>query len=83
MPLYNFRGVDVEFPYEAYECQKVYMEKVIEALQTVRRAVDYTQLAALLGKRRWAAQDRKSAVVHLGCRSLARVASLRARRASV
>lgn len=36
MPIYTFRGLDVEFPYEAYDVQKAYMEKVIEALQTVR-----------------------------------------------
>jgi hypothetical protein len=25
----------VNFPYEAYDCQKIYMEKVIQALQDV------------------------------------------------
>ncbi|KAF9615542.1 hypothetical protein IFM89_024390 [Coptis chinensis] len=33
MPIYNIRGIDVDFPYEAYDCQIVYMEKVIQSLQ--------------------------------------------------
>ncbi|CAL1377958.1 unnamed protein product [Linum trigynum] len=33
MPTYKIRGIDVDFPYEAYDCQLVYMEKVIESLQ--------------------------------------------------
>ncbi|KAE8709047.1 pentatricopeptide repeat-containing protein [Hibiscus syriacus] len=33
MPTYRLRGIDVDFPFEAYDCQLVYMEKVIEALQ--------------------------------------------------
>lgn len=33
MPTYNIRGIDVDFPYEAYDCQLVYMEKVIQSLQ--------------------------------------------------
>ncbi|KAK9810499.1 hypothetical protein WJX72_011819 [[Myrmecia] bisecta] len=33
MPLYTLRGVDVQFPHEAYDCQLAYMEKVIQALQ--------------------------------------------------
>ncbi|KAE8724272.1 pentatricopeptide repeat-containing protein [Hibiscus syriacus] len=33
MPTYKLRGIDVDFPFEAYDCQLVYMEKVIEALQ--------------------------------------------------
>lgn len=35
MPVYNIRGIPVEFPYTAYPCQLVYMERVIEALQLV------------------------------------------------
>jgi regulator of telomere elongation helicase 1 len=31
---YQIRGVTVDFPYSAYECQQVYMEKVIAACQT-------------------------------------------------
>ncbi|XP_011072337.2 regulator of telomere elongation helicase 1, partial [Sesamum indicum] len=27
------RGIDVDFPYEAYDCQLVYMEKVIQSIQ--------------------------------------------------
>ncbi|PKA56302.1 DNA repair helicase UVH6 [Apostasia shenzhenica] len=33
MPVYKIRGIDVDFPYEAYDCQLVYMGKVIQALQ--------------------------------------------------
>ncbi|KAK4765396.1 hypothetical protein SAY86_026486 [Trapa natans] len=33
MPTYNIRGVSVDFPFEAYDCQLVYMEKVIQSLQ--------------------------------------------------
>ncbi|PIA42612.1 hypothetical protein AQUCO_02000207v1 [Aquilegia coerulea] len=33
MPIYKIRGIDVDFPYEAYDCQIVYMEKVIQSLQ--------------------------------------------------
>ncbi|KAI4331239.1 hypothetical protein MLD38_029443 [Melastoma candidum] len=33
MPVYNIRGIDVDFPFEAYDCQLVYMEKVIQSLQ--------------------------------------------------
>lgn len=35
MPTYNIRGIDVDFPFEAYDCQLVYMEKVIQSLQEV------------------------------------------------
>ncbi|XP_057969056.1 regulator of telomere elongation helicase 1 homolog isoform X2 [Malania oleifera] len=33
MPTYNIRGINVDFPFEAYDCQLVYMEKVIQSLQ--------------------------------------------------
>ena len=33
MPLYNLRGVNINFPFEAYECQKEFMEKVLICLQ--------------------------------------------------
>ncbi|XP_031498031.1 regulator of telomere elongation helicase 1 homolog isoform X2 [Nymphaea colorata] len=33
MPSYKIRGVDVEFPFDAYDCQLVYMESVIRSLQ--------------------------------------------------
>jgi len=33
---YLLQGVEVPFPYEAYACQKVYMERVIACLQAVR-----------------------------------------------
>ena len=35
MVLYTVRGITVNFPFEAYPCQLVYMEKVMTALQTV------------------------------------------------
>ncbi|XP_010538012.1 PREDICTED: regulator of telomere elongation helicase 1 [Tarenaya hassleriana] len=33
MPTYKIRGIDVDFPFEAYDCQILYMEKVIQSLQ--------------------------------------------------
>jgi regulator of telomere elongation helicase 1 len=36
MPTYQIRGIAVEFPFDAYDCQKVYMEKVIQSLQEVQ-----------------------------------------------
>ncbi|XP_072959072.1 regulator of telomere elongation helicase 1 homolog [Typha angustifolia] len=33
MPIYKIKGVDVDFPFEAYDSQIVYMEKVIQSLQ--------------------------------------------------
>src|SRR5690349_7957345 len=33
--LYTIRGVSVEFPHAAYDCQLQYMEKIIQALQEV------------------------------------------------
>ncbi|CAK9185657.1 unnamed protein product [Ilex paraguariensis] len=33
MPTYKIKGIDVEFPFEAYDCQIAYMEKVIQSLQ--------------------------------------------------
>jgi hypothetical protein len=35
MPTYKIRGIDVDFPYEAYESQLVYMDKVMQSLQEV------------------------------------------------
>lgn len=35
MPIYKIRGIDVDFPFQAYDCQIVYMEKVIQSLQEV------------------------------------------------
>ena len=34
--LLNICGVEVDFPFRPYPCQLVYMEKVIESLQSVR-----------------------------------------------
>nr|CAD1824209.1 unnamed protein product [Ananas comosus var. bracteatus] len=39
MPIYKIRGIDVDFPLEAYDCQIVYMEKVIQSLQEGRNAL--------------------------------------------
>lgn len=36
---YTLRGICVEFPFPAYECQLVFMERVIEALQTGNNAL--------------------------------------------
>ncbi|KAM7483732.1 hypothetical protein LguiB_008315 [Lonicera macranthoides] len=33
MPTYKIREINVDFPFEAYDCQIVYMEKVIQSLQ--------------------------------------------------
>lgn len=35
MPYLNVKGVQVSFPFEPYQCQVTYMEKVMECLQTV------------------------------------------------
>lgn len=35
----NVRGVTVLFPYKPYECQTIYMEKVIAALQEGKNAL--------------------------------------------
>lgn len=35
MPTYKIRGIDVDFPYEAYDSQVVYMDRVIQSLQEV------------------------------------------------
>lgn len=48
MPVYSIRGVDVEFPFDAYPVQKIYMEKVIEGLQTVHRITKTKKKHALL-----------------------------------
>ncbi|WJX74795.1 DNA helicase [Trifolium repens] len=39
MPTYKIRGIDVDFPYEAYESQLVYMDKVMQSLQEERNAL--------------------------------------------
>lgn len=39
MPSYRIRGVVVDFPYVAYDCQQLYMEKTIEALADGRNAL--------------------------------------------
>ncbi|CAJ2661268.1 unnamed protein product [Trifolium pratense] len=39
MPTYKIRGIDVDFPYEAYDSQLVYMEKVMQSLQEERNAL--------------------------------------------
>ncbi|MCO5548021.1 hypothetical protein L7F22_001477 [Adiantum nelumboides] len=39
MPNYRISGIDVAFPFSAYDCQLVYMERVIEALQQGKNAL--------------------------------------------
>lgn len=39
MPTYTFLGVTVEFPFEAYDCQALYMQKVVQALQACSNAL--------------------------------------------
>ncbi|XP_068652271.1 regulator of telomere elongation helicase 1 homolog [Aristolochia californica] len=39
MPSYKIRGINVDFPFEAYDCQIVYMEKVIQSLQEKSNAL--------------------------------------------
>lgn len=35
MPSYRVGGISVQFPFDAYDCQLVYMERVIHSLQQV------------------------------------------------
>lgn len=37
MPQIEIRNILVDFPYEPYEIQKIYMSKVIECLQNVSK----------------------------------------------
>ncbi|WVZ69869.1 hypothetical protein U9M48_018591 [Paspalum notatum var. saurae] len=39
MPVYSIRGVDVDFPFDAYDCQITYMDRVIESLQQGKNAL--------------------------------------------
>lgn len=39
MPTYRVAGITVQFPYNAYDCQLVYMERVISSLQQGRNAL--------------------------------------------
>ncbi|KAJ1284133.1 hypothetical protein BS78_03G181200 [Paspalum vaginatum] len=39
MPVYSIRGVDVDFPFDAYDCQVTYMDRVIESLQQGKNAL--------------------------------------------
>ncbi|KAK9916347.1 hypothetical protein WJX75_001590 [Coccomyxa subellipsoidea] len=39
MPTYTIRGIEVQFPHEAYDCQVTYMERVITALQEGKNAL--------------------------------------------
>ncbi|XP_073396887.1 regulator of telomere elongation helicase 1 homolog isoform X3 [Physcomitrium patens] len=39
MPTYKVAGISVQFPYDAYDCQLVYMERVISSLQQGRNAL--------------------------------------------
>ncbi|KAL2904786.1 Regulator of telomere elongation helicase 1-like protein [Bienertia sinuspersici] len=39
MPFYKIRGISVDFPYDAYDSQITYMDKVIQALQEKNNAL--------------------------------------------
>ncbi|KAL5229048.1 hypothetical protein ABZP36_017313 [Zizania latifolia] len=39
MPVYSIRGVDVDFPFDAYDCQITYMDRVLESLQQGKNAL--------------------------------------------
>ncbi|CAO2190879.1 unnamed protein product [Urochloa humidicola] len=39
MPVYTIRGVAVDFPFDAYDCQITYMDRVIESLQQGKNAL--------------------------------------------
>mmetsp|Transcript_9336 Transcript_9336/g.15513 ORF Transcript_9336/g.15513 Transcript_9336/m.15513 type:complete len:1023 (-) Transcript_9336:43-3111(-) len=39
MPTYDLSGVEVEFPYEAYDCQLEYMQSVVNALEAGENAL--------------------------------------------
>ncbi|GJN18514.1 hypothetical protein PR202_gb05682 [Eleusine coracana subsp. coracana] len=39
MPIYTIRGVDVDFPFDAYDCQITYMNRVLESLQQGKNAL--------------------------------------------
>ncbi|VAH77258.1 unnamed protein product [Triticum turgidum subsp. durum] len=39
MPVYRIRGVDVDFPYDAYDCQITYMDRVLQSLQQGNNAL--------------------------------------------
>ncbi|KQK08543.1 hypothetical protein BRADI_2g42410v3 [Brachypodium distachyon] len=39
MPVYSIRGVDVDFPYDAYDCQITYMDRVLQSLQQGNNAL--------------------------------------------
>ncbi|PWZ34609.1 Regulator of telomere elongation helicase 1 [Zea mays] len=39
MPVYSIRGVNVDFPFDAYDCQITYMDRVIESLQQGKNAL--------------------------------------------
>ncbi|KAM0928809.1 hypothetical protein ACQ4PT_002001 [Festuca glaucescens] len=39
MPVYRIRGVDVDFPFDAYDCQITYMDRVLQSLQQGNNAL--------------------------------------------
>ncbi len=39
MTEFSARGVNIRFPFEPYACQKVFMEKVVEAAQSRQNAL--------------------------------------------
>ena len=38
MPTWRIERVDVDFPFQPYDCQKLYMSKVIQSLKNVSAA---------------------------------------------
>ncbi|KAK8963243.1 hypothetical protein KSP40_PGU003155 [Platanthera guangdongensis] len=48
MPIYKIKGIDVDFPHEAYDCQLVYMEKVLQSLMEARVSLTALGCNALL-----------------------------------
>ena len=42
----DIRGIPVSFPFEAYDNQKLYMQRVMDALQKVRLAIAHPMLLA-------------------------------------
>ncbi|CAM0881561.1 unnamed protein product [Alopecurus aequalis] len=39
MPVYRIRGIDVDFPFDAYDCQITYMDRVLQSLQEGNNAL--------------------------------------------
>ena len=57
MPTYTISGVHVPFPFEPYQCQLIYMEKVINSLQNVCALYCCARVIARIAYSPWAAQE--------------------------